>query len=161
MKAVILINPYYDNVSYRHQCSRLKAELEKLGVSVEVRRNILTATIADNKIISEIGDADFCVYLDKDCYASEMLEKTGMRLFNRHSAIRACDDKMTTAIKLSGQGIRLPKTLPAPMCYAEDARLDEQYLNMIEAELGYPLVVKSSFGSLGAGVARAIPSVVS
>ena len=40
-----------------------------------------------------------------------MLEKRGVRLFNRAQAIADCDDKMQTHIALADNGIPMPKTL--------------------------------------------------
>ena len=66
-----------------------------------------------------------------------------------------CDDKMTTALTLTNCGIPMPKTLPGLLCYDESAPLNEQALRMAARELGYPVVVKSSFGSMGTGVFKA------
>ena len=80
------------------------------------------------------------------------IEKAGIPLFNSAAAIEACDDKMTTFLALAGQGIKMPLTLPAPLCYDGDAEITEASLGQIERALGYPLVVKKSYGSCGAGV---------
>ena len=46
----------------------------------------------------------------------------------------------------------MPKTLPAPLCYTPSAAVNEEMLNRAEELLGYPMVVKECFGSLGKGV---------
>ena len=81
-----------------------------------------------------------------------MLEKAGLRLFNCHNAICDCDDKMLTFIRLAGGGIPVPKTLSGLLCYDNDAQISVRTLGKIEAQLGYPVVVKSCYGSLGKGV---------
>lgn len=157
MKGVILTNAYKDIPQTRSQCVRLKEELEKLHVSIDImRNNFFAANITSGgEIASKLSGYDFCIYLDKDKYISYMLEKAGIRLFNSARAIELCDDKMTTALALSNSGIPMPKTLPGLLCYDEDAPLNEQALRIVEEELGYPVIVKSSFGSMGTGVFKA------
>ena len=157
MKGVILTNAYKDIPQTRSQCARLKEELEKLHVSIDIMRNNFFAAYitSGGDIASKLSGYDFCIYLDKDKYISYMLEKAGIRLFNSARAIELCDDKMTTALALSNSGIPMPKTLPGLLCYDESAPLNEQALRIVEEELGYPVIVKSSFGSMGTGVFKA------
>ena len=157
MKGVILTNAYKDIPQTRSQCARLKEELEKLHVSIDIMRNDFFAAYitSGGDIASKLSGYDFCIYLDKDKYISYMLEKAGIRLFNSAQAIELCDDKMTTALALSNSGIPMPKTLPGLLCYDESAPLNEQALHIVEEELGYPVIVKSSFGSMGTGVFKA------
>lgn len=157
MKGVILTNAYKDIPQTRSQCVRIKEELEKLHVSIDIMRNNFFAAYitSGGEIASKLSGYDFCIYLDKDKYISYMLEKAGIRLFNSARAIELCDDKMTTALALSNSGIPMPKTLPGLLCYDEGAPLNEQALRIVEEELGYPVIVKSSFGSMGTGVFKA------
>ena len=157
MKGVILTNAYKDIPQTRSQCVRIKEELEKLHVSIDIMRNDFFAAniTSGGDIASKLSGYDFCIYLDKDKYISYMLEKEGIRLFNSARAIELCDDKMTTALALSNSGIPMPKTLPGLLCYDDGAPLNEQALRIVEEELGYPVIVKSSFGSMGTGVFKA------
>ena len=153
-KGLILINAYMQLQSQFSQAERIKTELEKLGVRTTVLRNDgFFAYINNGAVASDISEKyDFCVYLDKDKYMSEMLEKTGLRLFNRHGAIRDCDDKMQTYLALQGVGIPMPKTLSGLLCYNAEERVKEQTAIRVEELLSYPIVVKECFGSLGKGV---------
>ena len=153
-KGLILINAYLKLQSQFSQAERIKEELERLGVETEIRRNDgFFAQISGCDIVENLSQSyAFCVYLDKDKYLSEMLEKSGLRLFNRHEAIRICDDKMQTYISLAGQGVPMAKTLSGLLCYEPTERVKSQTLDRIENELGYPVIVKESFGSLGKGV---------
>lgn len=153
-KALILINAYMQLESQFSQAERIKTELENLGVQTQIRRNDgFFACIQNSEIYSALPkEYDFCVYLDKDKYMSEMLERTGLRLFNRHSAIRDCDDKMQTYLALAGAGIATPKTLAGLLCYSPDEKVNEASVIRVEEEIGYPVIVKESFGSLGKGV---------
>lgn len=153
---IILTNAAFESEASRHQASRMKEELEKRGATVGIRRNdFFPCAVEGGEIRSSLTDLDFCVYFDKDKYVSAMLERTGLRLFNPHAAIRACDDKMQTHILLSGQGIPMPKTLPGLLCYDPSALFDPARLNAVEREIGYPAVVKTCYGSRGTGVFKA------
>lgn len=155
-KVLILNNAYYELESYLYQSKRLKEELELLGAQVTVRKNDFFPCITDGKdIVNNCEGYDFCIYLDKDKYISEMLEKSGLRVINSHKAMVTCDDKMTTYIALSGSGIKTPKTMPGLLCYTKDAKIKQSTLDEIEKNLGYPIIVKKSFGSLGKGVYKA------
>lgn len=153
-RALILINAYLKLQSQFSQAERIKEELFTLGVEADIRRNDgFFAFIKDGEIQSQLPEKyDFCVYLDKDKYLSEMLEKTGLRLFNKHIAIRDCDDKMQTYIALSKSGVKMPKTLAGLLCYEASEPVREETLTRIEEELSYPIIVKECFGSLGKGV---------
>lgn len=110
-RGLILINAYSALPTALNQSQRLKEELAALGIEADVVKNgaFPFSTDGNGKIRSRLAGYDFCVYLDKDKYASQLLEKLGLRLFNSHSAIRACDDKAVTHILLS-QKISLCRT---------------------------------------------------
>lgn len=153
-KGLILTNAYANLVAFSHQSSRLKAELEYLGVAVDVLRNngFFAFINEQGEIQSSLLEYDFCIYLDKDKYISQMLEKCGVRLFNRHQAIVDCDDKMATFIRLSQNGIPMPTTLSGLLCFTPEEKVKAQTLNTIEQTLSYPLIAKTCYGSLGKGV---------
>lgn len=149
----IIINPFGIPGQNVHQAKRLQYEFSLKGVAVDIlSQAFLNVCIKENTIKSTLGDADFIIFLDKDKYLSAMLEKLGFRLFNSHSSIRTCDDKGETYIALSGKGINLPKTQFAPVCYRKECEISTEYIERLENEIGYPIVIKSSYGSCGSGV---------
>lgn len=154
MKALILINAYANLHAVNSQVHRLKEELEKQGVEVDVRHNgSLAAAITENGACRiRVEDYAFCIYLDKDSYAAQIMERQGLRLFNPHAAIQVCDDKMETFLRLSNHGIPMPHTIPAPLCYYADTPIHTEWLDGVADTLGLPLVVKECNGSLGAQV---------
>lgn len=155
-KGFILLNAYSALPSGRYRAERLKDEFEKLGVSVEIKKNTPYIYLDDNgNVVNELGNCDFCIYLDKDKYISNLLEKSGVRLFNSHAAVRACDDKMQTHILLAENGVPMPATVAGLLCYNLDAKIPEQTLDDIERALGYPIIVKLCYGSFGKGVFKA------
>ena len=153
-KGLILTNAYAKLAAFSNQASRLKEELEKLGAQVDVLRNdgFFAFINAKGDVQSSLCDYGFCIYLDKDKYISQMLEKQGLRLFNSHQAIIDCDDKMLTFIRLSNNSIPVPLTLSGLLCFTPEEPVREETLNKIEKTLGYPLIAKACFGSLGKDV---------
>lgn len=150
MKGLILNNAYYETPSTRYQGERLAAELKSLGVLTDIKKNdFFGAKIEDGILKNAAMGYDFCIYLDKDKYVSYALETSGLRLFNSHAAIQVCDDKAVTFLQLAGCGIPMPKTLPGLLCYDPTATVSADVIALLERELGYPMIVKQCFGSLG------------
>ena len=152
MKGIVLLNAYTKSAGANRQASRIAEELNALGVQTEMRLNgAFDADIFSSRV-RLAQKPDFVVYLDKDKYLSRLWEKEGVRLFNSADGVEVCDDKMLTYISLANGGVEIPDTLPAPLCYYPDARVREEYCRVVEERLGYPLVVKKSFGSWGMDV---------
>ena len=155
MKALVLMNAYPNGEKFYHQSERIAQELRALGVQTDVVKNGELSFVVDKngELIFQNADGyDFAVYLDKDKYVGKALESQGIRLFNGASQVEICDDKMLTYLALSGQNIPLAQTIPAPLCYTPNVVPNENFLRLVEKELGFPMVVKSSYGSLGKGV---------
>ena len=153
MKGLIVKNAYFKSDSVEYQVNRIKEELEGLGVEVDVVKNGYSVYLdANGSVTSNYKGYDFCVFLDKDKYLGEMLNKSGLKVFNDYRAIEDCDDKMKTLLKLSGLGIKIPKTLSAPLCFTSGAKISNSDADEIISKLKLPLVVKKSFSSLGKGV---------
>ncbi len=153
MKGLLLTNAYYSTPATRYQADRLRAEGLKRGVTIDVAVNAdAIAYISGDCISSGAKDYDFCIFLDKDKYMSAMLEKSGLRLFNSHDAIRTCDDKVDTLIRLAGEGITIPDTIAGLLCYNQAEPLSLDFVKKVEERLGYPMVVKESYGACGKGV---------
>lgn len=151
-RGIILINAYAKADSELNGARRMKEELESLGVQVEVKRNFITSGVISGCLEGYL-DADFCIYFDKDKYSGEILEQTGMRIFNRPHAIADCDDKMRTLIAL--HGFPMPDTLSGPLCYLPEEPLKDGLCEEVVRRLGLPVIVKECFGSLGKGVYKA------
>lgn len=153
MRILILNNCYNKSENYLYQAIRLKDEFFKLGVSADIKDNDFYACFIDGENINNLcKNYDCCIYFDKDKYISEMLEKSGVTLINSHKSIQLCDDKMLTHIALANNGIPMPKTISAPLCYTKNGKVLDKQIDFIENELSYPLIIKQCFGSLGAGV---------
>lgn len=153
MKGIIILNPYKVPKNSVHQAKRLKEEFKKKKVEIEIVYDAFVKTrIENNCIKTTLKNVDFIVYLDKDKYLSEQLKKLNVKLFNSHEAIRLCDDKGETYIALSNKNISVPDTYFAGVCYSKDLMIKGDYLKDVYKKLGFPLIVKESYGSMGKGV---------
>ncbi len=153
MRGLILVNAYSRMRAFDVQSSRLQEAFESIGVEADVRRNDgFIARIEDGEVRVDAEGYRFCVYLDKDKYVLKALESSGIPVFNRFSAIEACDDKMATCLALAGHGFRIPKTLPGMLCYDPGEPVKDESVDKVVRSLGLPVVVKECFGSMGKGV---------
>ncbi len=116
-----------------------------------VPNTALTARLTDEAAL--LGETSpFALFWDKDVRLARTMEACGVRLYNTASAVALCDDKAATQLALCGHGIPMPETLVAPMTYVSYDGAGEAFLQAAEERLGYPLVVKECFGSLGGQV---------
>lgn len=150
-KGAIIVNAYQRLEEAMYQPRRLCEEFDALGAEAEILRNDFfpVSVGGDEGLHCGLDDYDFVVYLDKDKYVLQALGETGVPVFNSPHAIATCDDKMTTHLALSRTGIPMPKTLPGLLCYDPTEPIKNSTLFIVELALGFPAVVKESYGSLG------------
>ena len=165
MKGLIIINAYPNGAKFYRQAERIAEELRALGCETDVKRNGEIYATLDNagKVsLSFAEQYDFAIYLDKDKYLGKALEASGLKLYNSAQAIETCDDKMQTYFALRNAGVAVARTIPAPLCYTPNVKADEKFLENVAKKLGFPLVVKKSYGSFGAGVqlVHGIPELI-
>ena len=154
MKGLIITNAYAKSEEYYNQPERLREELLKNGVFTDILPldTSMCGISACGESIFNLKDYNFCVFYDKDPYAIQLIEKSGLRCFNTYEAMSACDDKMLTAIKLANFGIPMPETYFSPLCYVSSASVSAEDISFLSDRLGYPMIVKECYGSLGKGV---------
>ena len=94
MKACILINAFLRGEEYLYQPRRIREELVKLGVEADVRTpGNMPVYVDRGEIVNALDGYDFYIYLDKDKYILDALNRTGKLVFNSARAIELCDDK--------------------------------------------------------------------
>jgi RimK family alpha-L-glutamate ligase len=93
--------------------------------------------------------ADFILFWDKDVKLAYYLEQLGYPVFNSSRAIEVCDDKALTHLTLMNCGIPMPETVIAPMTFQNIGYTNYEFLDKIADTIGFPMVVKESFGSFG------------
>lgn len=152
MNGIIIVNQEIGHNEYK--IKRFKEEFSNFGISLDVFVNNGTlASITNGKVDIHLPKCDFVLYLDKDIYLARLLEKEGIRIFNKADFIKLCDDKALTAIKCANMGIPMPDTITGPLFYSKEIKEDNlTFLDDVIARLGLPLVFKRVYGSLGLGV---------
>ena len=152
MNGIIITNQDIGHNAYK--IKRFTEEGNKLGISLSHYINDGSlALIKNDELEIKLPKCDFVIYLDKDIYLARILEKAGYRLFNKADFIKMCDDKALTNIMCASSNIKMPKTITGPLFYSP--KLEEKnlrFLDVVSKELGYPLVLKKVYGSLGTGV---------
>lgn len=149
MKGVIITNPYDTYSVQKNKVARMREEFVKLCVDVSIVTNDVFATyVKGDNAVCELS-VDFALFFDKDRYTSQLLESSGIRVFNSATATEICDDKMLTHITLANHGVPMPTTLPGALCYNPQGQISDSYLQKAVDMLGLPLVVKECHGSYG------------
>ena len=125
-------------------------------------RGFTLIPFANTQTAVEFGDgvkihgfdaSDFALFWDKDIRLARALETVGMRLYNSADTVAVCDDKAATHLRLAAENIPMPRTLVAPMTYLHmDEKPSRAFLDRAAVRLGFPMVVKECFGSLGGQV---------
>ena len=152
MNGIIIINQEIGHNAYKIQ--RYKEEFSKLDIALDVFVNDGTlALIKDSELQINLPKCDFVIYLDKDIYLARILEKAGYRLFNKADFVKLCDDKALTNIACASRGIKMPDTITGPLFYSQELKEENfKFLDDVIKELGFPLILKRVYGSLGLGV---------
>lgn len=129
-------------------------------VDAAAKQNMTLTPVPNTALYAHLTDAaavvgekaPFALFWDKDVRLARAMEAAGIRLYNTASAVAVCDDKSATQLALCGHGIPMIDTWVAPMTYVQYDDAGEAFLQAAEQALGYPLVVKECFGSLGGQV---------
>lgn len=163
LNAWIIYNGSLKSQKFLEHIQWLQGSLEQLGVCCDAVNNGLLPVAIDGGQVSlrrglDRALPDFVVFWDKDVRLGMQLEAMGLRLFNPAQVIAICDDKSLTHITLANQGIRMPKTVIAPLVFPGHEEPDAHFLEYVQEELCFPMVVKESFGSFGAQVYLACDS---
>lgn len=127
---------------------------KKAGIDLTIKTNaeVLVQLDSKNTIAYKADEADrpdFILFWDKDVRLAEYLELKGLPVFNSSRSIAICDDKSLTHLYLQRAGIKMPKTILAPMTYSNIGYTKTEFLEQVIEELSFPMVVKECFGSFG------------
>ncbi|MCD8206256.1 MAG: RimK family alpha-L-glutamate ligase [Clostridia bacterium] len=147
MRGHIVVNSYMKSPAQVNQAVRLRDEFSALGADVDIVKTEKIVKLTDGKVETPL--TGFCVFLDKDKVVCRLLEKAGIRVFNSACAMELCDDKMLTHAALANSGVPMPDSICAPLCYYDDACVSDDFFSYVKTTLGFPMVAKRSYGSLG------------
>ena len=131
-----------------------KETAAKNGIILDLIKNTELFSVVEQsrgaiKCEKRYHQPDFILFLDKDIRLAKQLEQLGHRLFNRASVIEACDDKIMTFQTLANHSIKLPKTIYSPLVFRRTSDEEDSFVDFLERELSYPIVIKEAFGSFG------------
>jgi ribosomal protein S6--L-glutamate ligase/gamma-F420-2:alpha-L-glutamate ligase len=136
-------------------------EINHMYISAAAKKGIELQPVKNNEIYSFVIDdslqvkmdglfqPDFVLFLDKDIQLAKQLEGLGYQLFNNANAIEICDDKIATYQILANKRIRMPKTLFSPMMFPGTIDSNDHFIDQVEREFDYPIVIKEAYGSFG------------
>jgi RimK family alpha-L-glutamate ligase len=140
---------------------RVSESVQRL-IDAAAHRGLVLTPVANTQTAVELGTgvsihdfdaSDFALFWDKDVRLARALESIGMRLYNNAETVALCDDKSATQLKLAAEDIPMPRTLVAPMTYQfMDEEPSRHFLELAASRLGFPMVVKECYGSLGGQV---------
>jgi ribosomal protein S6--L-glutamate ligase/gamma-F420-2:alpha-L-glutamate ligase len=133
--------------------NRYLAQAKKRGISLSLKRNdeVMVLLSQAHQPLTPLN-IDFVLFLDKDVLLAKQLEACGLPVFNTSQAIEQCDDKGLMHHMLASKGIRQPKTIVAPLMFQTGQAFPDMFLDQVRETLGFPVIVKKSFGSFGEGV---------
>ena len=154
MNGLLVMNHYLRLESFEIMADLFEKSANRLGVGLQRTTNArlwayLGGDVNEAKDRLNETNTDFVLFWDKDIRLAQFLERCGVRVFNSSSAIEVCDDKSLTYLKLLGKGIRMPETLICPKLFYPGADPSAEFIESAEKRLGYPMVIKECFGSLG------------
>lgn len=160
----VLHNPYFNARKSAQQTDLLRGAAESLGIPVAfVRSDDVDASVGS---VRSRPLARKILFLDKNVALARSLAASGHALYNCPDAIETCDNKAYTHARLLKADVPQPDTLVGPMTYGlGEISPDSGFVRQIEAELGYPVVVKEVYGSFGkqvylAGDARELAKIL-
>lgn len=150
--AWLVVNGFINSEKFRQIFAWLVEAAKKQGCMLEIKTNtqlLPELVMGQEPVLRGKRLPQFVLFWDKDVRLARLLEKLGLRLFNCADSIEICDDKARTYLELSGLGIRMPRTVIAPMTFRMEGYPNLDFLQRVEQNLAYPMVVKECYGSFG------------
>ncbi|QHQ62163.1 RimK family alpha-L-glutamate ligase [Anaerocolumna sedimenticola] len=154
MKGWLITNAFLHTHKFTEIHLWLTEAAKKLGVDLIIKTNaevlVLLNSDSTNVEFNNIKERpDFILFWDKDVRLAKYLEIKGYHVFNSSQGIAACDDKSLTHLYLQSAGVKMPRTIVAPMTFSNIGYTKLDFLDRVEKELNYPIVIKECFGSFG------------
>jgi alpha-L-glutamate ligases, RimK family len=147
MTGILIVNEFLQSNKFNEIHSWLMEAALKQDVIMSLKTN--AELLIDIQQSHNDKLADFILFWDKDVKLARYLEELGYPVFNSSTAIEICDDKSLTHLTLMNSGIVMPRTMIAPMTFDNIGYTNYHFLDQVIEALGFPMVVKESFGSFG------------
>ncbi len=150
MTGWLIHNEYLQSGKFKEMEERFVQEADKAGVTLICMSNTkVMAVLAGGDSWRSDPFPDFALFLDKDILLALYLEGREIPVFNSAHAIEICDSKAKTHLALWNDRLPMPKTISAPMTYANIGYTNLNFLEKVENEISYPLIIKESYGPFG------------
>ncbi len=147
MKGILVVNAFLNSDKFKEIHAWLVTAAKYQGIELQLRTN--AEQLIDIPAGTNEAEADFILFWDKDVKLAHYLEQLGYSVFNSSKAIGICDDKAQTHLALMSAQLPMPRTMIAPMTFDNVGYTNYDFLKKVGDNLGFPLVVKESFGSFG------------
>ena len=150
MAGFVLYNGFWNRREIPDPVRRLCDAGRALGFPMEPRPNTaFTATVNGAVHAEGVRSGDVVLCWDKDVRLLRAMEAGGVHVYNSADGVAVCDDKAATHLRLGQAGLPMPRTLIAPMTYVQFDDAGDGFLAAAAKTLGFPMVLKECFGSLG------------
>ncbi len=147
MTGLLIINEFLHSGKFNEIHEWLLEAAKKQGISLLIKTNAeYLIDIEENEGNKKV---DFILFWDKDIKLAYYLEQLGYPVFNGSKAIEICDDKALMHLILMNTGIPMPRTIVAPKTFDNIGYTNYKFLEQVAEQLGFPMIVKESFGSFG------------
>ncbi|MDD3174231.1 MAG: RimK family alpha-L-glutamate ligase [Herbinix sp.] len=151
MTGILIINEFLHSEKFNEIHSWLMEAAKKYNIKMLLKTNaeilIDISTVPSKEHKEKI--ADFVLFWDKDVRLAYYLEQLGYPVFNSSKAIELCDDKSLTHLTLMNCNVPMPRTIIAPKTFENIGYTNYDFLTEVAHSIGFPLVIKESFGSFG------------
>ena len=147
MTGILVVNEFLQLNKYNEIHAWLLEAATKQGIHMQLKTN--AELLIDITGYHSDRITDFILFWDKDVRLAKYLEQLGYPVFNSARAIEICDDKALTHLTLMNSGIPTPRTIIAPKTFENIGYTNLNFLTEVSDRLGFPMVVKESFGSFG------------
>lgn len=146
MRGWLVVNHFVYSEKFKEIYAMLCASAKGCGAELAIKTPGELLCDTESDFPSPLPD--FVLFWDKDIYLARRLELAGVRVFNSSRAIEHCDNKLLTAIDLTGR-VRTPGTILAPRTFEGVGYNRTDFLERAADMLGLPFVLKEAHGSFG------------
>ena len=152
---LVVFNESIPDEVFKEKNAHLLEMAKKHNVAVTLKSNSEIYTFLDTNMVKSFSgnlNYDCCLFFDHDAYLAKNLETLGMKVVNCARAFLLCENKANMYQELISNHISIPKTfiLPAQNVYKREGI--QKFVDEAINELGYPLVIKTWYGTSGEGV---------
>ena len=148
MRGWLIVNSFVSSEKFLEIYDLIKEQALSRDIEFEIKKtDSLMCSVQSG--FKDLDLPDFGIFWDKDILLAKRLEDAGLRLFNSSSSIEACDNKALTYIILNKAKLPFPKTFFSPKAFPGTGINSLAFLDAIEKELDYPMVIKEAYGSFG------------